>query len=63
MVRVRGGEARPLAIRTIHKVGVCYRYECKTPEDQESASGVVSGALRMFQERWLLEDGKIAAPI
>jgi hypothetical protein len=33
-----------LALRTIHKIGTCYGYECKTPEDAQFAYGIMSAS-------------------
>ncbi|WP_144594148.1 EcsC family protein [Priestia flexa] len=33
-----------LAIRTIHKIGICYGYECKSEEDKKFALGILSAS-------------------
>jgi hypothetical protein len=33
-----------LALRTIHKIGVCYGYECKTPTDEQFVYGILSAS-------------------
>jgi len=33
-----------LALRTIHKIGVCYGYECKTQADEQFARGILSAS-------------------
>lgn len=33
-----------MALRVIHKIGICYGYECNTPDDQKFVLGVMSAA-------------------
>ena len=50
-----------LAFRTIHKVGLCYGYECKTPVDNQFVLGIVaaSGANSMEEKVGALASLKI----